>query len=97
MNVVATVQPVQPALALRDVSKIFASRPLLRLPWQRRTTDGAKRVLAVDNVSLSVDAGALQEQLQSLSHAQVVLDDEYLQARRGVLSVHGAFPAGRSR
>ncbi len=57
MNVIATLQPVQAALALRDVSKIFASRPLLRLPWRSHTSE--KRVVAVDNVSLTVRRGEI--------------------------------------
>ena len=66
MTVVATLQAAQtavslghlaPALALRDVSKIFASRPLVRMPW--RTVAAAKRVVAVDNVSLTVRRGEI--------------------------------------
>jgi len=57
VNVIATLQPVQAALALRDVSKIFASRPLLRLPWRSHTSE--KRVVAVDNVSLTVRRGEI--------------------------------------
>ncbi len=56
MNVVATLKPV-PALTLRNVSKIFASRRLLRLPW--RPAEGSKRVVAVDDVSLSVRRGEI--------------------------------------
>jgi ABC-2 type transport system ATP-binding protein len=66
VNVVAALQPVQfaaplshptSALALRDVSKIFASRPLLRMPW--RTAAATKTVVAVDNVSLTVRRGEI--------------------------------------
>jgi ABC-2 type transport system ATP-binding protein len=66
VNVVATLQPGQSAtppalptsaLTLRDVSKIFASRPLLRMPW--RTDATAKTVVAVDDVSLTVDRGEI--------------------------------------
>lgn len=66
MNVVATLQPLQPhqpgqplqsALALRDVSKIFASRPFVRLPWLDRKE--ARRVVAVDDVSLNVRRGEI--------------------------------------
>jgi ABC-2 type transport system ATP-binding protein len=66
VTVVATLQPVQhaPALAhptaalvLRDVSKIFASRPLVRMPWRAETA--AKTVVAVDNVSLTVGRGEI--------------------------------------
>jgi ABC-2 type transport system ATP-binding protein len=66
VNVVAALQPVQTnqashpvqaALVLRDVSKVFASGPLLRLPWQDRKE--ARRVVAVDNVSLSVKKGEI--------------------------------------
>jgi ABC-2 type transport system ATP-binding protein len=45
------------ALALRDVSKIFASRPLLRMPW--RAAAAAKTVAAVDDVSLTVRRGEI--------------------------------------
>jgi ABC-2 type transport system ATP-binding protein len=45
------------ALALRDVSKIFASRPLLRMPW--RADAATKTVVAVDNVSLTVRRGEI--------------------------------------
>jgi ABC-2 type transport system ATP-binding protein len=58
VNVVATLQPFQAALTLRDVSKVFASRPLLRLPWHSRTVS-PKRVLAVDRVSLTVRRGEI--------------------------------------
>jgi len=44
-------------LALRDVSKVFASRPLLRMPW--RTGTATKTVAAVDNVSLNVRRGEI--------------------------------------
>ena len=64
MNVAATLQlaqsrllPSAAALALRDVSKIFASRPLLRLPW--RADAPRKTVVAVDNVSLTVRRGEI--------------------------------------
>jgi ABC-2 type transport system ATP-binding protein len=66
VNVVASLQPAQSAvslaqpiaaLALRDVSKIFASRPLLRLPW--RTGPATKTVVAVDKVSLTVPRGEI--------------------------------------
>jgi ABC-2 type transport system ATP-binding protein len=55
VNVVpALIQPFQPALALSGVSKLFQTRPVLRLPWHSETR---KRVVAVDNVSLSVKRG----------------------------------------
>jgi ABC-2 type transport system ATP-binding protein len=66
VNVVATLPPVQfaaplthptSALALRDVSKIFASRPLLRMPW--RSDAATKTVVAIDNVSLTVRRGEI--------------------------------------
>jgi len=68
VTVVATLQPAQSAprahptsalaaLVLRDVSKIFASRPLLRMPWRAQTA--AKTVVAVDDVSLTVRRGEI--------------------------------------
>lgn len=60
MNSVAAplhIQPAVPALALRAVSKIFEARPRLRLPW--REAEPRKRVVAVDNVSLSVKRGEI--------------------------------------
>jgi ABC-2 type transport system ATP-binding protein len=66
VTVVATLQPAQSAdpranptaaLALRDVSKIFGSRPLLRMPWRAETA--AKTVVAVDDVSLTVRRGEI--------------------------------------
>jgi ABC-2 type transport system ATP-binding protein len=55
VNVVATLH-THSALTLRDVSKIFAGHAL-RAPWQARST--AKRVVAVDNVSLEVQRGEI--------------------------------------
>jgi ABC-2 type transport system ATP-binding protein len=66
VTVVATLPPAHSAdplahptaaLALRDVSKIFASRPLLRMPWRAETA--AKTVVAVDDVSLTVRRGEI--------------------------------------
>lgn len=51
------IQPTTPALALRGVSKIFEARARLRLPW--REAAARKRVVAVDNVSLSVRRGEI--------------------------------------
>jgi ABC-2 type transport system ATP-binding protein len=45
------------ALVLRDVSKVFGSRPLLRMPWRAETV--AKTVVAVDHVSLTVGRGEI--------------------------------------
>jgi ABC-2 type transport system ATP-binding protein len=45
------------ALALRDVSKVFEGRPKLRLPW--RVQAARRRIVAVDNVSLSVKRGEI--------------------------------------
>jgi len=57
VNVIATLQSTQSALALHAVSKSFGNRRLLRLPWR---ADGERRgVLAVDNVSLSVRRGEI--------------------------------------
>jgi len=57
VNVIATLQSTQSALALHAVSKSFGSRRLLRLPWR---ADGERRgVLAVDNVSLNVRRGEI--------------------------------------
>ena len=57
MNVIATLQSTQSALALHAVSKSFGNRRLLRLPWR---ADGERRgVLAVDNVSLNVRRGEI--------------------------------------
>jgi len=44
------------ALRLHQVSKAFVAQPLLRMPWQKQP---AKRTLAVDNVSLTVDPGEI--------------------------------------
>jgi ABC-2 type transport system ATP-binding protein len=55
VNVVATLH-THSALTLRDVSKIFAGHAL-RAPWQARST--AKRLVAVDNVSLEVQRGEI--------------------------------------
>jgi ABC-2 type transport system ATP-binding protein len=49
--------PVKPALALRDVSKIFEGRRQLRFPWRAQTA--RRRVVAVDNVSFSVRRGEI--------------------------------------
>ena len=57
MNVIATLQSAQSALALHDVSKSFGSGRLLRLPWRARAE--RRRVLAVDNVSLNVRRGEI--------------------------------------
>ena len=59
MNKVAAipVKSAQPALALRGVSKVFEARPRLRLPWQNQTA--RRRIVAVDNVSLSVTRGEI--------------------------------------
>jgi ABC-2 type transport system ATP-binding protein len=54
----APIQPFQPALTLHAVSKLFQTRPLVRLPW-RSAAHGLKRVVAVDNVSLSVKRGEI--------------------------------------
>jgi ABC-2 type transport system ATP-binding protein len=56
VNVVATLHP-HTALALRDVSKIFASHTLLRAPWHAKSAP--KQVVAVDSVSLSVNRGEI--------------------------------------
>jgi ABC-2 type transport system ATP-binding protein len=42
---------------LREVSKIFTSRPVLRLPWLAQKEP--RRVVAVDNVSLTVRRGEI--------------------------------------
>jgi ABC-2 type transport system ATP-binding protein len=47
----------QPALALHQVTKAFGGRGLLRLPWRRQ--NAGRRVVAVDNVSLSVRPGEI--------------------------------------
>ena len=60
MNVIAAplhIQPAVPALALHAVSKIFEGRPRLHLPW--RKAEPRKRIVAVDNVSLSVKRGEI--------------------------------------
>jgi ABC-2 type transport system ATP-binding protein len=66
VNVVATLQPVQPvepvpavqpALVLRNVSKTFASQGLSRLPWPRRKDP--RQVVAVDDVSFTVTRGEI--------------------------------------
>jgi ABC-2 type transport system ATP-binding protein len=57
VNVIATLQSAQSALALHDVSKSFGSGRLLRLPWRARAE--RRRVLAVDNVSLNVRRGEI--------------------------------------
>ena len=57
MNVVpARIQPLQSALMLSAVSKTFQTRLRLPLPWHTRAP---KRVVAVDNVSLSVKRGEI--------------------------------------
>jgi ABC-2 type transport system ATP-binding protein len=53
VNVVTTLQA--PALTLRDVSKLFSSHPLLRLPGQK----ASKPVVAVGDVSLTVRKGEI--------------------------------------
>jgi ABC-2 type transport system ATP-binding protein len=53
VNVVTSLQA--PALHLRDVSKIFGSQPLLRLPGLK----ASKAVVAVDDVSLTVRKGEI--------------------------------------
>jgi ABC-2 type transport system ATP-binding protein len=64
--VVATLQAVHSAselahptsaLVLRDVSKVFASRPMLRMPWRPESV--GKMVRAVDDVSLTVHRGEI--------------------------------------
>jgi ABC-2 type transport system ATP-binding protein len=66
VTVVATLQPAHTgaslsrptsALTLRAVSKIFASRPLLRMPWA--AGPATKTVVAVDDVSLTVRRGEI--------------------------------------
>jgi ABC-2 type transport system ATP-binding protein len=57
VNVVANLAPTPPALALREVSKIFRSARLLRLPWRRQVP--AREVVAVDQVSLTVRRGEI--------------------------------------
>jgi ABC-2 type transport system ATP-binding protein len=57
VNVIAPFQPAQSALALREVSKYFGGRQLLRLPW--RAERERRRVVAVDNVSLNVRRGEI--------------------------------------
>ena len=58
VNVVATVKSIQTALAVREVSKCFASGPgRLRVPWRQQSSQ--PRVLAVDNVSLNVERGEI--------------------------------------
>ena len=52
----APIQPLQPALALCEVSKFFGSSARLALPWQKRAP---KHVTAVDNVSLTVRRGEI--------------------------------------
>src|SRR5207248_4783214 len=48
---------LQPALALSAVSKVFEGRPHVRIPWQPRVA--RRRVIAVDDVSLSVTRGEI--------------------------------------
>jgi ABC-2 type transport system ATP-binding protein len=55
VNAVTTFQSAQSALTLREVSKVFASQPLVRLPWRAPKT----AVVAVDNVSLAVRRGEI--------------------------------------
>jgi ABC-2 type transport system ATP-binding protein len=57
VNVVATLQSAHAALTLRDVSKVFTSQPLVRLPWQGQ--NAVKRVVAVEDVSLMVRRGEI--------------------------------------
>jgi ABC-2 type transport system ATP-binding protein len=58
VNVIATLKPShQTALALRGVSKSFGARPLLSWPWRAQAPK--RRVLAVDDVSLSVKRGEI--------------------------------------
>ena len=59
MTLVATLPLVPAALDLRDVSKIFASPSLPRLPWQSETAATEKRVVAIDDVTLSVRRGEI--------------------------------------
>src|SRR5207248_9063525 len=57
VNVVpARIEPLQPALSLSALSKVFKAGIRLQLPWQTRAL---KRVVAVDNVSLSVRRGEI--------------------------------------
>ena len=53
----ASLKTLQPALALSAVSKVFEGRPHLRIPWQPRVA--RRRVIAVDDVSLSVTRGEI--------------------------------------
>jgi ABC-2 type transport system ATP-binding protein len=57
VNAIATLPPAA-ALTLRDVSKVFASTTLPRLPWRPARTP-RRRVRAVDDVSLSVRRGEI--------------------------------------
>ena len=66
MNLSTLAAPVQPensassatvALALRNVCKTFESRAQLRFPWSG--TAVRRRVVAVDNVSISVERGEI--------------------------------------
>jgi ABC-2 type transport system ATP-binding protein len=44
------------ALTISAVSKFFEARPLVAMPWRKRA---ARRVIAVDNVSLNVERGEI--------------------------------------
>src|SRR6266567_3733868 len=55
LNVIATLKPATPALALHEISKVFESRRQLRLPWLAQAA--RRRTIAVDNVSFSVKRG----------------------------------------
>jgi ABC-2 type transport system ATP-binding protein len=57
VNVVAPSQAAFAALALRNVSKAFASQAWPRLPWTRAAA--ARAVLAVDDVSFAVQRGEI--------------------------------------
>ncbi|MCC6619361.1 MAG: ABC transporter ATP-binding protein [Chloroflexi bacterium] len=48
-----------PALEVRGAVKVFESRPLLPRLWPRRQAQPAKRVVAVDDVSLRVERGEI--------------------------------------
>jgi ABC-2 type transport system ATP-binding protein len=57
ITIAAQLGSAKPALALHEVSKVFESRRQIGLPW--RAHAARRRVVAVDNVSMTVKRGEI--------------------------------------